>query len=259
MSASALYVGSVAHVRLRPVRHRLRYRAITLLLDLDEVEELSDRLRWFSAERFNLFGFSARDHLAGDGAPLRPQVEAGLARAGIDLGGGRILLMAMPRVLGAAFNPLSLFWCHDAGGALRAVIHEVNNTFGERHSYLIPVTDEARPVRQQCDKAFFVSPYLDMGLRYRFRLQPPGESVTVAIDAEDAKGPVLRAALVARRQALTDSALLSAFARHPALAAQVLGAIHWEAARLWGRGLRLRPRPAPPAEPISIIAPGGLA
>jgi DUF1365 family protein len=259
MTGSAIYVGSVVHTRLRPVRHRLRYRMFSLLLDLDEIPELAARLRWFSAERFNLFGFSARDHLAGGAEPLRAQIDAALAAAGIDIAGGRVRLLAMPRVLGTLFNPLSLFWCHDRTGVLRAVVYEVNNTFGQRHSYLIPVSGETVPIRQECDKAFYVSPFMDMGLRYRFRLHPPGERVAVAIDVADAAGTVLTAALSAHRRDLTDAALLAGLARHPLLGAQVLAAIHWEAAKLWRKGLRTRPRPAPPPSPISIIAHGGRA
>ena len=259
MTNSAIYTGTVVHTRLKPVRHRLRYRTFSLLLDLDEIPELSQRLRWFSAERFNLFGFSDRDHLAGDATPLRQQVQASLTRAGVDIGDGRILLLTMPRVLGTAFNPLSVFWCHDPGGRLRAILYEVNNTFGQRHSYLVPVAGDIGPVRQECAKEFFVSPFMGMALRYRFRLHPPGERVAVAIEVVGATGPVLSAVLAARRQALTDGALLAGFARHPLLAAQVLGAIHWEAAKLWRKGLRTRPRPAPPPEPISIITRGGPA
>lgn len=257
MTRSAIYAGSVVHTRLSPVRHRLRYRTFSLLLDLDEIPELSRRLRWFSAERFNLFGFSDRDHLAGDAVSLRQQVQASLARADIDIGDGRILLLTMPRVLGTVFNPLSVFWCYDADGRLRAVLYEVNNTFGQRHSYLVPVTGGVEPVRQECAKEFFVSPFMDMTLRYRFRLHPPGERVAIVIDAAGAAGRVLSAVLVARRQELTDAALLAGFVRHPLLATQVLGAIHWEAAKLWRKGLRTRPRPAPPPEPVSIVAPRG--
>jgi DUF1365 family protein len=256
MSGSAIYTGSVVHTRLRPVRHRLRRRMFSLLLDLDEIPALAAGLRWFSAERFNLFGFSVRDHLAGDATPLRTQVEALAARAGIDLAGGRILLLAMPRVLGLVFNPLSLFWCHDAEGRLRAVLYEVHNTFGQRHSYLIPTTDEAVPLRQECAKRFHVSPFMEMGLRYRFRLAGPAARLAVAVEAADAAGPVLIACLAATRQDLTDRALLAGFLRHPLLAAQVLGAIHWEAAKLWRKGLRIRRSPPPPAEPVSIVAHG---
>jgi DUF1365 family protein len=260
MIHSAIYAGSVVHTRLRPVRHRLRYRMFTLLLDLDEIPALSARLRWFSAEKFNLFSFSARDHLSGGAPSLRAEVENALAAAGIDAEGGQILLLAMPRVLGSVFNPLSLFYCHDRAGSLRAILYEVNNTFGERHSYLIPVSGKvATELRQACEKGFYVSPFMDMALDYRFRLVLPGARLAVAIDVRDSAGTVLTAGFTARRQELTDAALLAGFLRHPLLAAQVLGGIHWEAAKLWRKGLRLRPRPTPPAAAISIITSGGPA
>ncbi len=256
MSVSALYLGTVVHTRLRPVRHRLRYRMLTLLLDLDEIPALAQRLRLFSVDRFNLFGFSERDHLAAGGEPLRRQVEAALAAAGIAPDGGPIRLLAMPRVLGSVFNPLSLFFCHGGDGALRAVLYEVNNTFGQRHSYLIPVDGPGLPIRQECAKDFYVSPFMDMALRYRFRLTPPAEKFGVAIEVRDDAGTVLTAGFAARRHALTDGALLRGFLRHPLLAAQVLGGIHWEAVKLWRKGMRVQPRPVPPPEPISIVPAG---
>jgi len=242
--ASALYVGQVTHTRLRPTRHRLRYRMLSLLLDLDELAELDRSLRLFSVDRFNLFGFSGRDHLAGTDASLRSQVEAELRGAGIEPDGGPIRLLAMPRVLGGVFNPLSLFYCFGRDGALRAVLHEVNNTFGQRHCYALPIDDPDAPVHHQhCAKSFHVSPFLDMALAYRFRLTAPGEMLSVAIEVEDESGLILSAGLAARRQPLGDGALLRQWLRHPALSLQVLGGIHWEAFKLWRKGLRLYPRP----------------
>ena len=259
MSGSALYAGMVVHTRLRPVRHRLRYRMLTLLLDLDELPALARRLRLFSVDRFNLFGFSAADHLAGGGDSLRAQVEAAMAAAGVAPDGGRILLLAMPRVLGTVFNPLSVFFCHGKDGTLRAVLYEVNNTFGQRHSYLIPLDRPAEgTIRQECAKRFYVSPFMDMALRYRFRLTQPGEKLGLAIEVSDQRGTLLTAGLSARRRPLTDAALLRGFLRHPLMAAQVLGGIHWEALKLWRKGMRVRPRPAPPPAPISIVAPGRI-
>ena len=137
--ASGLYRGRVVHQRLRPRRHRLGYRIFQMLLDLDELAALDAGLRLFGYNRPALVGFHDRDHGPGDGRPLRPYVEAELAKAGIDLGGGPIRLLCMPRVLGQVFNPLSLYFCCDRSGVLAAILYEVNNTFGERHSYLIPV------------------------------------------------------------------------------------------------------------------------
>ncbi len=251
---TALYVGSVVHTRLRPVRHRLRYRMMTLLLDLDELPLLSRRLRLFSAERFNLFAFFGRDHLAGDDTPLRIQVETQLARAGIAPDGGRIRLLCMPRVFGAVFNPLSVFFCHAANGDLRAVLYEVNNTFGQRHSYLIPVSDPQQRVhRQRCAKQFYVSPFMEMAMDYHFRIVAPAHRVSIAIEAHDASGPILSAGFTGQRLALSDASLLRTLLRHPMLAAQVLGGIHWEALKLWRKGMRIQPRPAPPPEPVTIL------
>jgi hypothetical protein len=244
---SGLYVGSVAHSRLKPVRHRLRYRMPALLLDLDELPRLAAGLRLFSVDRFNLWGFYGRDHLAGTDRPLRAQVEAELAQAGLSFELGAIRLLCMPRVLGGVFNPLSLFFCHGMDGALRAVLYEVNNTFGQRHRYILPITDPGSAVhRQACRKDFPVSPFLDMALEYRFRLAPPGSRVTVAIEARDAAGPVLAACFAGQRQELSDAVLLRQWFRYPALSLHVLGGIHWEAFKLWRKGLRLHPRPAVP-------------
>jgi hypothetical protein len=252
--ASAIYVGSVVHTRLRPVRHRLRYRMLTLLLDLDELPRLAHALPIFSVGRFNLFSFHGSDHLAGDATPLRAQVERHLARAGLSLEGGAIRVLCMPRVLGFVFNPLSVFFCHGPAGDLRAVLYEVNNTFGERHGYLIPAhgnTDGTQ--RQSCRKCFYVSPFMDMAMIYHFRLAAPAARAVVAIEAHDDAGLVLSACFGGRRAALSTGNLLRLLLRHPALALQVLGGIHWEAAKLWRKGLRPHPRPKPPRDPISIV------
>lgn len=251
---SAVYVGSVVHTRLRPVRHRLRYRMMMLLLDLDELTDVSRRLWLFSADRFNLFAFFGRDHLADGAAPLRSQVEAQLVRAGITPDGGPIRVLCMPRVLGAVFNPLSVFFCHAANGDLRAVLYEVKNTFGQRHSYLIPIDDARQPVhRQRCAKQFYVSPFMEMAMQYHFRLVAPDRRVVIGITAHDATGPVLSAGFTGQRRTLSDARLLRGLLRHPMMAVQVLGAIHWEALKLWRKGMRIRRRPAPPADPVSIV------
>ncbi len=131
---SALYEGTVAHRRLRPRRHRLRYRVFSLLLDIDEVPALCAGLRLLSHRRFNLFNFDERDHGDGTGGSLREWVETHLAEAGIDLEVGTIRLLAMPRVLGYGFNPISVWFCYHRSGRLAALLHEVHNTFGERHT-----------------------------------------------------------------------------------------------------------------------------
>ena len=253
MSASGLYPGAVVHARMRPVRHRLRYRMLMLLLDLDELPALDRRLRLFGYNRAALLSFRDADHGDGSGTKLRVQVEAHLRRAGMEDAGGAIRVLCMPRVLGMVFNPISVFFCHGADGALRAVLYEVNNTFGQRHSYLIPVEGAVSgAVRQRCDKRFHVSPFMEMAMTYGFRLSLPGERLSLAIEAHDAGGLMLSAAFCGRRHELDDRSLLAAFLAHPLQALHVLGGIHWEALKLWRKGMRLRSRPAAPAQPVSL-------
>lgn len=248
---SALYLGRVGHARLKPRRHTLAYRSFMLLLDLDELEALDRGLRWFSLDRFNLFGFRPGDHGDGSATPLRAQVAAHLLAAGVAEPIGRVQLLCLPRVLGYVFNPISLYFCHGEAGELLAVLYEVNSTFGERHTYLIPVEGSERPLRQEADKRLHVSPFMPMQLLYRFRVDPPGETVRVAVEVRDAGGPVLTASFAGRRRALSDGSLLRTFAAYPLQTLVVMTAIHWEAVKLLLKGLRLRAGPPAPADPVS--------
>ena len=235
--SSALYVGSVFHRRLVPRPHRFRYRLYWLLIDLDELQQLGAKLTLFAHNRWGLFSVHDRHHGDGSMTPLRAQAEALLAANGVDLKGGAIRLLCMPRTLGCSFNPLSVYFCHGLDGQLAALIYEVHNTFGERHSYVLPADQRLNRLRQGCAKAFFVSPFLPMELRYEFSVSPPGENLTVAIRASDRDGVVLRAALIAERRELTDGALLRAGLAVPAIGIKTIAAIHWEAARLWLKGV----------------------
>jgi hypothetical protein len=253
--ASALYPGHVTHARLKPRVHRLAYRIYSLLLDLDELDTLDRRLRLFSVDRFNLFSFNRRDRGDRSGRDLRGQVERAMRAAGLEPDGGPIRLLTMPRLLGWAFNPLSTYFCYRRDGGLVAILWEVDNTFGERHAYMIPVESIGGDgeIVQHCDKAFYVSPFMDMDLHYRFRVRPPGETLSIRIDTYDAEGKVLGAVHNARRQVLTDGALLGAFVKIPWLTMRVVGGIHWEALKIWLKRVRLRARPAPPADPVSVV------
>ncbi len=255
---SAIYSGRVLHSRSRPVRHSLHYRMLNLLLDIDELPSLSARLRLFGHNRRAVFSFHDRDHGDGSARPLAAQLRAALADAGI-AADGPIQVLCMPRLLGMVFNPLTVYFCNSRDGRLAAILYEVNNTFGQRHSYLMPVDQpDARPILQACDKHFYVSPFMDMDLQYRFRVMPPSDSLSVTIDVSDPTGPLLHAAFAATRAELTDAALLRAFLAHPLLALRVFGGIHWEALKLWRKGMKLRPRPTPPAAPISFGTQGDL-
>src|SRR5262245_13953970 len=150
---SCIYAGHVIHHRLRPRVHRLRYRVFWLLLDLDDIDHLAKKLRFFSRNRFNLFAFFERDFGDGTAVPLLTQAQTLLQRAGCQPGEvGTIKLLCMPRMLGYAFNPLSIYFCYRRDGALEAMIYEVHNTFGERHSYVIPGGGATSEVEQHCDK-----------------------------------------------------------------------------------------------------------
>ena len=233
---SSLYVGSVFHRRLTPKPHRFRYRLFWLLIDLEEIDDVDRRLRVFSHNRFNLFSLFDRGHGDGGASPLGAQARELLAAQGIDAG-GPIRLLCMPRTLGYGFNPLSVYFCSRADGGLAALIYQVHNTFGERHSYVLPVEGGAGAARQACAKTFFVSPFLPMGLRYEFHATPPGETLTLAIRASGTDGVVLRAAMTGARRELTDPALLKAGLSAPLEAMKTTAAIHWEALRLWAKGV----------------------
>lgn len=257
MPVSGLFPGVVSHTRLKPRRHSLRYRVFMLLLDLDELPGLDRDLKLFSTRRFNLVGFDPRRHGDGSATPLKQQVETQLAAAGI-AHGGPIRLLAMPRILGLGFNPLAVYFCHRPDGALSAVLYEVNNTFGERHSYLIPAED-APVVKQSCEKGFYVSPFMDMDLSYAFRVRPPGDKVQVLVDVDDAEGRVLSTGFVAERQALTDRNLARAWLTHPWMTVGVVAAIHWEALFIWLKGEKIRQRPAKPQWAVTVVTPAKIA
>jgi DUF1365 family protein len=254
--ASGLYAGLVSHRRLRPRAHKLAYRIFMLLIDLDELDQLS-RLRALGIGRFALLGFDPKRHGDGSDRPLKAQVEALLAGAGI-AHGGPVRMLAMPKVLGHAFNPLTVYFCHDAKGGLSAILYEVNNTFGERHSYLIPAPDAAL-IRQNCDKAFYVSPFMDMDLAYAFRVLRPDEKVLVAVDVSDAQGLVLTTSFAGERQDLTDRNLIRAWLTHPWMTLGSLAAIHWEALFIWLKGEKVRVRPQLPAQALTVAPQAKLA
>ncbi|KQW82464.1 DUF1365 domain-containing protein [Brevundimonas sp. Root1279] len=253
--ASALYRGEVRHHRLRPREHRLRYRVFWLLLDLAEIDRLDRRLRLFSRNRFNVLALYDRDHGDRSGGDLRSHVTACLARGGVDIGGGPIRLLTMPRVLGYVFNPISVYYCHLPDGALAAMVYEVANTFGEHHAYVIPIAEADRAsgrIRQGAAKALYVSPFLGMDMDYQFRVHAPGGRLDLAILAADDQGPLLTASLAAHRRSLTDRQLALAVAAMPLLTLKVIVAIHWEALKLWLKGVRLTHRPPPGPEAVTV-------
>jgi DUF1365 family protein len=245
MTGSALYTGQVMHRRLRPKAHQFRYRVFSLLIDLDDLPRLDRSLNLFAWNRFAVFSFQDRDH--GDGRPLGQWLDGLLADAGIEADGPRQVL-CYPRILGYVFNPISVWFCHDASGALKAVIHEVHNTYDERHFYVLPAAENDGLISQACGKAFYVSPFLSRDCRYHFRIRPPEEKVAVVIHEEENGQPVLEASFAGKRRALTDGALLAMLFSYPLMTVKVIAAIHFEAVRLMLKGIRRHPHGLPAGE-----------
>lgn len=252
---SALYEGVVMHHRFTPQRHRFIYRVFSTCLDLDELDELDAKHRLFSVNRFNLFSLHEKDHGKG-GDQLRKQITELLAAHGYTSASARIKLLCYPRILGYVFNPLSVYFCYNADDQLEVILYEVTNTFGNRHTYLLPATpDAAGPVRHHCGKKMYVSPFMPMDTAYSFRIQPPEERIAVCIRqtdgvmSDDASEhnhgqPILHATFTGTRTPFTDKTLLKAFLRYPLMTLKVITIIHWEALRLWRKKVKIQPRDA---------------
>ncbi|HEX7790497.1 MAG TPA: DUF1365 domain-containing protein [Afipia sp.] len=244
--AASLYLGDVMHARLKPMGHRFSYKVMSLLIDLDQLDAADRQSRLFGVNHAALYSFHESDHGERDGSPLRSYVQRCATEHDIDLTGGKVLLLCYPRLLGYTFNPLSVYFCTRADGTLAMLIYEVRNTFGDIHSYALPVKPgelSEAGVRQEQDKLFYVSPFLDMAMRYHFRVTPPGDRVKLRILESDPEGPVLAATFSGKRRALTSAALMRTFVALPLVTFKIMAAIHWEALRLWIKGARIVARP----------------
>lgn len=250
---SAIYTGRVFHRRFRPTTHRLAYRVYSLLLDLDELDHLDESCRWFSVDGFNLLSFRRSDHGPGDGTDLKAWAWQLMADAGVEADPGSVQLLAYPRILGYGFDPLTVWYCHNAAGILVGVIHEVRNTFGERHIYVAPVVGEDSPITHSAPKMLHVSPFFDVTGRYDFTLAPPGRSVSTVIDYSDDVGPLLTASFSGLRSEFTDQNLMKRFWSHPLVSLKVIGGIHWEAFKLARKRVGFRRKPEPPEESVTQV------
>jgi DUF1365 family protein len=232
-AAAALYECRITHVRAAPVRNAFTYTTYQWLVDLDDLPRIA---RWLRP----LAGFRAADHLGDPQHSIRENVDGYLTRHGIDLGGGRVTMLTHARVLGYAFNPLTVYWCHDASGALQCVIAEVHNTYRQRHCYLLRTDADGRA---EVAKEFYVSPFYPVDGRYRMSLPEPGKRLALTIVLHRPDSPAFVASVRGRRQGAGPAALLRATARHPWSTAAVTARIHWQGARLAIRGLRIADRP----------------
>ncbi|WP_422363276.1 DUF1365 domain-containing protein [Pyruvatibacter mobilis] len=254
-----LYFGRVMHARSRPRTHRFIYRVFSMLIDIDRVQEAGRRSRLFSIDRFNLFSFHRKDHGPRDGSSLRAHIVSLLTEAGISEP-RHIRLLCYPRILGYVFNPLSVYYCYDAQARLTTLVYQVHNTFGDVHSYVAPVQAperDGRIVRQSRDKNLHVSPFVGMAATYDFALDDPAERIAIHIRESDENGPFLLATFDGEARPFTTRSLATAFVIYPLMTVKVMAAIHFEALRLWLKGVPFFRSPGKPPALASADGPSG--
>lgn len=252
---SRLYSGTVSHARTRPVKNRFTYGIYYVYVDLAELGELDTSLKRFGHNRRALVSVWDEDHGPRDGSELRPWIDSVLARADIDLEGGRVCLLTFPRVMGFKFYPVSFWYCFHADGTPRAVLAEVQNTYRDHHNYLLHNNGEPFDWKDRPEhaKAFFVSPFIQLeDARYQFSFSEPSADLTAAI-YDFVEGPLLlTAAISLQAQPLDDRSLLRAVARMGPMSLRALILIHWQALRLLLKGIRFHPHTPPPDEELSL-------
>jgi uncharacterized protein len=237
---AVLYECRVSHTRLTPSRNAFTYRTYQWLVDVDHLPRLARGLRLLAA-------FRGRDHLDDPSRPIRENLDRFVRSHGIDLAGGRVMMLAHARVLGYVFNPLTVYWCHRADGTLACVVAEVHNTYRQRHAYLLRPDDRGRA---QTPKQFYVSPFYPVDGGYRMSLPEPGRprpdgsselKLSVTLTRRDE--PSFVASVHGTGRPATVRALLGAAARHPWSTVAVSALIRWQGIRLYLRGLPVVPRP----------------
>jgi len=235
--------GHVWHRRLRPVEHAFRYPGYFLMLPLRSLRVQPDAA--LRRNRPGLISFHDSDHGAGDGDAL-DWFERVLEDEGIQDADGEVWLHTFPRVLGYVFKPVSFWYAHRSDGSLAAVLAEVNNTFGERHAYLLAGPDLAWGCEQVARKQFHVSPFCDVQGEYRFRFERSESSTLVRVDLHDDSGPLLQTSVGGVLQTLNAATVRRAFFGTPLMTLGVISRIHWQALRLWAKRLPFHGKPSEP-------------
>ena len=235
---SCIYSGFVTHRRFKPKRHYFTYKTFSLLIDLSELKIIKKKIKFFSYNRFNILSFYDNDHGPRDGTSLDSWVKDKLTEAKINIGSGTIKLLCYPRFFGYVFNPLSIFYCYDENLNLKAILYEVKNTFNEQHTYVFPVSSHSNLILHKCNKKFYVSPFIEMKTFYNFRLLNPGKILKVFIKQRDEEGTLLTACQVGKKIEITSKNLFFQFLAHPFMSYKVILAIHFEAFRLWIKGVK---------------------
>ena len=243
-----IYHGKVVHVRTTPKHHVLSMNVFELFINLDEIHTLTRSLRLFSYNRFNLFSVNDRKWGARNGTSLVEQVRALASKATGQGSAAHIFMLCFPALLGRVFNPLTTYYCYDDAGQLRCLVFEVSNTFGEHHTYVVPAgqASSAHP------KRFHVSPFNKVEGSYSFQAKSPDDNLRLGVRLSKEGETILNTWFQGARQNLSDWELFKAFLKMPLLPLQILLAIHWEALKLWRKGLSFNPSPKPPATPHSF-------
>jgi DUF1365 family protein len=255
-AVAQIAIGCVLHARHRPTRNAFRYPSYFVRLPMRRLDAALAGQSLLSHNRFNLLSFHDADHGDGRAPSLVSWIGSLLEAEDIVDADGELWLHTFPRVLGYAFKPVSFWFCHRADGALRAVVCEINNTFGERHCYLLAHRDGraiAPGEELAAAKIFHVSPFCALSGGYRFRfVSARGRAVArIEYDAERAGEPLITTSLSGLLRPISNRALLSAFVRVPLFSFGVVARIHWQAVRLWWKRTPFFTKPAPPTVEIS--------
>ena len=235
---SYIYTGTVIHKRFKPKINTFSYKVFSLLIDLSEIDLLHKTLRLFSYNKFNIISFFNKDHGPRDGSSLKNWVVDNLKKNNIESNEIKIKLLCYPRIFGYVFNPLSVFYIYDKNSDLIAILYEVKNTFGEQHSYIFKTKKEQNLIQHVCKKKFHVSPFIEMNCIYFFRLLKPGNKISVIIDVQDSEGKILYASQDGVKSELNNNNLFKSYLKHPLMTFKIIIAIHFEAFKLWTKGIK---------------------
>ncbi len=236
---SCIYNGKVIHKRFKPKEHFFKYSVFSLLLDLNDIKKIEKNIFFFSYNKFNLISFHDIDHGNRDGSSLNDWVKKNLKTIGIKNEKITIKLLCYPRIFGYVFNPLSIFFIYNQNMDIISILYEVKNTFGEQHTYIFKVDKDKDYIKNNCDKKFFVSPFMDLKSTYYFKVLEPKKYLSVIIDQRDKEGKLLFASQDGVKCSLNAKNLLISYIKHPLMTLKIISAIHFEALRLWIKGIKL--------------------
>ena len=235
---SSIYNGTVIHKRFKPKKHFFKYSVFSLFIDLSELNQLDNSIKFFSFNKFNLISFFEKDHGDRDGSSLIKWVKKNLNENNISSENIKIKLLCYPRILGYVFNPLSVFFIYNSKNKLISILYEVKNTFGEQHTYIFKVEDDLNLFQHNCSKKFHVSPFIEMNCNYFFRILKPGEKISVIIDQYHSNEKILYASQDGKRADFNSKELLKSYLKHPLMTFKIISAIHYEAFKLWTKGIK---------------------